>query len=123
VTSHAVAGPRDSNHETDYGAYAWAVRLGRPSGDSTLVSLVLVAVPLTAFVLAGMRPQTPPPVTAATHLHYFQVGKHECAQTIKKIEAQAPAGQLLGFRVLAGGAGVPKDFRSEVAAGCQAATG
>lgn len=99
------------------------MRLGRPSGDATLVSLVLVAVPLTAFVLAGVRPQTSPPVTAATHLHYFEVGKHECARTIKKIEAQAPAGQLLGFAVATTVAGVPKDFRSDVAAGCQAATG
>jgi len=29
VRSYALAGPRDSDHKTDYSSYAWAVRLGR----------------------------------------------------------------------------------------------
>ena len=88
-----------------------------------LAPLVLVAAPLAAFVLAGIRPQTPPPVTAATRLHYFELGKRQCAHSIKRIEAQAPQGQLLGFQISIAGDGYPKEFRSAVAAGCQAASG
>jgi len=43
-----------------------------------------------------------------------------CARTIKKIEAQS-SGQLLGFQIAIGANGYPKEFRSAVAAGCQAA--
>ncbi|HEX3329689.1 MAG TPA: hypothetical protein VHS27_07190 [Gaiellales bacterium] len=65
---------------------------------TALVSLVLVAVPIAAFVVAGMRRRTPPPVTAATRLHHYELGKRRCAQTIRKIESQSGQGQLLGFR-------------------------
>jgi len=94
-----------------------------PRMSTALVSLVLVGAPLTAFVLAGMQPQTPPPVTAATHLHYFELGKRQCAQTIRKIESQSSPGQLLGFRIAIGANGYPKEFRSDIAAGCRAAEG
>jgi hypothetical protein len=94
-----------------------------PRASTLLVSLVLVAAPLAASVLAGMRPQTPPPVTAATRLHYYELGKRQCGHTIKHIEAQAPQGQLLGFQIAIEVAGYPKEYRSAVAAGCQAASG
>ncbi|HKV68592.1 MAG TPA: hypothetical protein VJN72_10950 [Gaiellales bacterium] len=91
--------------------------------STALVSLVLVAVPITAFVVAGMRPQTPPPVTAATRLHDYELGKRQCAQTIREIESQSGQGPLLGFGIAVGGDGYPKEYRAAVAAGCQAAEG
>jgi hypothetical protein len=82
-----------------------------------------VAVPMSVAVLAATQHQTPLPVTAAMQRHYYEVGRHECEHAIKRIEAQAPPGQLLGFGVLAEEAGVPTEFRHALAAGCQSAAG
>jgi len=90
-----------------------------------LIALMLVGAPMGAFAVASTQRHTQPPSTAALHHHYFEAGKHECEQTIKHIEAQAQGepGQLLGFRVLARVAGVPKEFRHDVSVGCEAAPG
>ena len=61
------------------------------------VSLVLVAVPITAFVVAGMRPQTPPPVTAATRLHYYELGKRSGALR-SRVVAHLPGERLVAAR-------------------------
>jgi hypothetical protein len=74
-------------------------------------------------VLAATQHQTPLPVTATTRRHYYDVGRRECERAIRRIEAKAQAGQLLGFAVLAGDARVPTEFRHALAAGCQAASG
>jgi hypothetical protein len=89
----------------------------------TFVVLVLVALPLVVLAVASTQRETFPPVTAAMHHHYFEVGKRECQAAIKKAEAQTPPGQqLLGFRVAAGVGSYPKEFRHDVGAGCQAAS-
>ncbi len=78
---------------------------------------------MSVAVLAATQHQTPLPVTAATERHYYDVGRHECEHAIKRFEAQTPPGQLLGFAVLAGAAGVPTEFRHALSAGCQSAAG
>ena len=118
MRSRAPAAVRIRHHKTGYSSYAGAVK-----ASTALVSLVLVATPIAAFVLAGMRPQTAPPVTAATRLQYFELGKRQCAKTIRKIESQSSQGELLGFQIAIGASGYPKEFRSAVLAGCQAAEG
>jgi len=88
-----------------------------------LTALVLVAVPMGAFAVASTQHHTQPPSTAAMHRHYFEVGKRVCGAAIKKAEAQAPAGEAVGFSVAIVDGGYPKEFRHDVAAGCQAASG
>jgi len=110
-----------STHRTHYSPYAGSVNA---HGASALVALVLVAAPLTAIALAGTRPHTPVPVTAAMRRHYFELGRRECAQTIKQIEAQNSSGTLLGFAIAGpDGNGLQKEYRRALDAGCQAATG
>jgi hypothetical protein len=95
----------------------------RPLAGHLSVAAMLVAVPMSVAVLAARQHQMPLPVTAATRHHYYEVGAHECEHAIKRIETQAQAGQLLGFSVLAGEAGVPQEFRHALAAGCRSAAG
>ena len=50
-----------SDHRTDYSSYAWAVRLGRPSGDATVYELfgrlmvLSIFWPLGIFLLLRYR--------------------------------------------------------------------
>jgi len=87
------------------------------------VAFVLVALPLTVFAVASTQRHTTLPVTAATHRHYFEVGKRECEAEIKRAEAQAPAGQAVAAAVAITTGGYPEEFRQDVATGCQAAPG
>jgi hypothetical protein len=84
------------------------------------VALVLVAVPLGAFLIASTQRQMALPVTQAMH-HYFEVGYRQCEAVIKKAEAQAPAGQAVAVVVAITTAEYPEEFRQDVSKGCQAA--
>lgn len=88
-----------------------------------LTAVVLVGAPVGALAVAATQRQMPLPVTATMHHHYFEVGRRECEATLKKAEAQAPAGELLGFNIAITTAEFPKEFRHNVSAGCQAASG
>jgi hypothetical protein len=87
------------------------------------VAFVLVLAPLAVFAVASTQRHMPLPVTAAMHRHYFEVGKRQCEAEIKKAEAQAPAGQAVAAAVAITTGEYPEEFRQDVAAGCQAASG
>ena len=88
-----------------------------------IIGVVLVGGPVGALVIASTQPHTQPPSTAAMHHRYFEVGKRQCEATLKKAEAQAPTGELLGFNIAITTDEYPKEFRHDVSAGCQAAPG
>jgi hypothetical protein len=73
-----------------------------------LTALLLVALPMSAFAVASTQREMPLPVTAAMHRHYYEVGKRQCGAAIKKAEAQAPEGEVLGFGFAIGAGGIPR---------------
>jgi hypothetical protein len=95
----------------------------RSSARTLVLALVLVGVPIGAFVVARTETQTPLPVTAAMGHHYFLVGERQCERTLRKAEAQQGAGQLLAFQIAIDTSKYPKQFRQAVSAGCRAAPG